>query len=266
MRITTQVFSLPKAGNTPEEYEDACWPNRPLDLTAGAFRAAVADGATESSFAGLWAGMLVHSYCKGNLRVDSADSLQKTLKPLQTEWMKCINNRPYPWYVAEKLRMGAFAALVGLTVRPYGSGRSGGWWHAVASGDCCLFQIRRGHPIVSFPLDDSIHIDERPILISSNAANNEDLLGNTYREEGQWEPGDVFYLMSDALAFWFLRKIESGWCWPWHDLPGSGVFDRVNCESNDPTDSATFDRFISELRASGDLRNDDVTLLTLRVE
>lgn len=62
MRVSIQVFGLPKAGNRADEYEDAYSPKRQGELEGESFRFAVADGATEGSFSRLWAGMLVRSY------------------------------------------------------------------------------------------------------------------------------------------------------------------------------------------------------------
>src|SRR5260370_15974555 len=54
-----KVFSCPKLGNSLEEYEDA-WAHRQTRPPVG-IRVAVADGATESSFAKLWAVLLAES-------------------------------------------------------------------------------------------------------------------------------------------------------------------------------------------------------------
>ena len=60
-----KVFSCPKLGNSHEEYEDA-WAHRHT-RTPGGIRVAVADGATESSFAKLWAALLAQSYVRGDV-------------------------------------------------------------------------------------------------------------------------------------------------------------------------------------------------------
>ena len=58
-----KVFCCPKLGNSLEEYEDA-WAHR---QTSTGIRVAVADGATESSFAKLWAVLLAESYVRSEL-------------------------------------------------------------------------------------------------------------------------------------------------------------------------------------------------------
>src|SRR6267378_47866 len=59
--LPPSVFRLPKAGSTQAEYEDAvAWSRR-----RGRF--AVADGASASAFARLWAQLLVQAYVGGRL-------------------------------------------------------------------------------------------------------------------------------------------------------------------------------------------------------
>jgi len=60
-----KVFCCPKSGNSLEEYEDA-WAHRQTRTPVG-IRVAVADGATESSFAKLWAALLAESYVRSEV-------------------------------------------------------------------------------------------------------------------------------------------------------------------------------------------------------
>jgi len=60
-----KVFCCPKLGNSLEEYEDA-WAHRQTRTPVG-IRVAVTDGATESSFAKLWAVLLAESYVRSEL-------------------------------------------------------------------------------------------------------------------------------------------------------------------------------------------------------
>src|SRR4051812_29570559 len=62
LAIRADLLWLPKAGNSVEEYEDA-WATSPDDESSpGQFVCAVTDGATETSFAGLWARLLAEAY------------------------------------------------------------------------------------------------------------------------------------------------------------------------------------------------------------
>jgi hypothetical protein len=70
---------------------------------------------------------------------------------------------------------------------------------------------------------------------------------------GRWQIGDTFYLLTDALAFWFLREIETGQ----KPLGILRNFERGK--------SRSFGKWISHLRENKFIRNDDVTLLTIKI-
>src|SRR5438876_30634 len=71
------------------------------------------------------------------------------------------------------------------------------------------------------------------------------------RHEGEFSPGDRAWLMTDALAQWFLAEAEKGGT-PWDDL---GALPAA------PDPDAAFAAWVEGLRAARRLRNDDVTLL-----
>ena len=269
MRVRARAFWAPKAGNSAEEYEDAFWweygriairPYPPGDDGRDTFRCAVADGATETSFSGLWADLLARGFCKGRL---DPDALAAGLPGLQRVWRRLVGNRPLPWYAEEKVRSGAFAAVVGLTVLPAtaqdggpegdGAGPPGGRWRALALGDSCLFRVRED-AFVAFPVAHSTEFGNRPALLSSNPAANAGLADRLPCAAGDWLPGDRFYLMTDALACWFLQATEVGGH-PWDALRDLAA----------TSGSATFTGWVGELRAGGGLRNDDVTLVMVEV-
>ena len=105
--LACHVFWLPKAGNTPAEYEDAFWPRHYCLDSSGPVRLAVADGATETSFSGLWARLLVAAYGRGRLTVDENEP---ALRRIRRIWKRAVGQKPLPWYAEEKLRSGAFFA------------------------------------------------------------------------------------------------------------------------------------------------------------
>src|SRR5581483_11095363 len=105
-----------------------------------------------------------------------------------------VDPKPKPWYAAEKARRGAFAAMVGLSLVEDGT------WSAMAVGDCCLFQVRDDALVVSFPMKRSADFSLTPLLIGSRQERNAGLAQAKRERSGGWEAGDVFYLMSDALA------------------------------------------------------------------
>jgi len=239
MRSHVQRYWCPKQGCAESEYEDA------TAYTAGPGlprRLAVADGATESSFARLWATLLAGAYVDGEL---SPESLVEQLQPLQQRWSVEVAAKPLSWYASEKARNGAFAALAGLTLCPNGT------WQAVAVGDCCVLHLRDGLLLRSFPLEHAAAFDNRPKLLSSNPERNQGLRESIRATCGHWQPGDSFLLMSDALAAYVLRRVVGGGDPAGVVLP----FRRPH----------VFRRWVEARRADRSLRNDDVSLLRVRV-
>lgn len=251
MQVFAHAFWVPKAGNSETEYEDAFWPREPLDAHGACFRFAVADGATESSFARIWAVQLVRAFCKGCL--DEA-TLSAQLPEMQQRWSAIVRRRPLPWYADENVRSGAFAAILGLVLRQTPDAVARGEWRAMAIGDSCVAQVRVESVLALFPLDRSESFTNRPHLLSSNPVHNEGALEQLRATEGTWMSGDAFYLMTDALACWFMREVEEGRS-PWHVLHHLETTDQVR----------PFREWIGDLRRDGAIRNDDVTLLRVDI-
>lgn len=246
-------FSLPKAGNSAEEYEDAWATSGPADAAQGLFACAVADGATETSFSGLWARLLCEAYCA---EADTPGALLDLLPRVQAAWWGEVGAIPLPWYAEEKARRGAFAAFVGLTIGAPGDagGATGGRWTALACGDSCLFQVRDDALLGACPLARAEDFNNRPTLLSSDQAANAGIGDTLVYVGGDWLPGDTFYLLTDALACWFLAAHEAG-DRPWRVLAAFAA----------PGDSADFAAWIAGRRGARELRNDDVTMLAVRL-
>lgn len=248
--VRADLLWLPKVGNAVDEYEDA-WAITPeARHSAGRFACAVADGATETSFSGAWARLLAEAYCAGG---DQPAALFAALPAAQAAWGATVASIPLPWYAEEKARQGAFAALAGLRLSADAAGE-GGDWTALASGDSCVFQVRGDELLLAFPLASSAAFTNRPTLLSSDPASNagcDDLFAVA---AGTWRAGDRFYLLTDALACWFLAVTEAGGI-PWRAV------DRVVDLANDEE----FVGWIARLRERGSLRNDDITLLRVVV-
>lgn len=250
MEPCVKVFSLPKRGNTAEEYEDASAHNT--------YRFAVADGATESSYAERWAQGLVKAFIDSppeHIRATSVP-LEQWLRPLQGEWHKNIPWNRLPWYAEEKARSGAFTAFLGVEITPAPSRfriidlfkrRKGISWHAVAVGDSCFFHVRNDTLTKAFPFEKSDQFNSRPLLISSNPNRNQSVWKNIQQAEGDCRPDDTFLLMTDALSAWFLKEHEQG-SKPWTKL--------LALQGDDE-----FAALVEELRQGASMRNDDTTLL-----
>ena len=244
-------FWLPKAGNRPDEYEDAvsswAYPQR-----FGAARIAVSDGASESAFAREWASALTEAFVTRppELPALAEDSLNAWLAPPRDEWRSAVPWDRLPWHGEAKARAGAFATLLGLTVGAAPDDPRRLSWEAFAVGDSCLFLVRGGELCLSFPLDDAAQFDNNPALVCSNPANAGGLWDAVRFHEGECAPGDVFVLATDALACWFLAQAADG-AKPWQTL--------MTVESSGWPD------WIEEQRRAGSMRNDDTTLVVVEV-
>jgi len=243
-----EVLWLAKDGNRPEEYEDAAIARWVEEVDGPAYYCAVADGATESVYADLWATMLVEAYSRGEL---SNSGLRAALAAVRQEWHRLVEGRPRPWYMQHKLRSGSFASLTGLILRDAGAMRArGGVWTAMAVGDSCLFQIRGDRLITCFPITSPAQFNNRPTLLGSSPGENPDLEDLQISMSGSWQPHDEFLLMTDALALWFLKAHERGEQ-PWLELRSLWL--------GEP--ERAFEAWAEERRMCGELRNDDLTLL-----
>jgi hypothetical protein len=236
LALSCRQFRLSRRGHRAEECQDACAcaPER------GRF--AVADGAAESAHAGLWARLLVEEFVR---RPDRQPAWEAWLPPLQARWESEVGTPaggvPLPWYLDHQHRQGAFATFLGVVVE-------GGCWRAFAVGDSCLFQVRDDDLVVRFPLTRAADFGNCPWLVGSRTSPTEVPGKGGARAEGGWKGGDQLWLMTDALAQWFLREAEGGK--PWRELG------RLLGEPDD-----SFVTWVEGLRSAGRLRNDDVTLV-----
>ena len=264
MIVTVKSFQTPKSGNFPDEYEDALQPEKEGDYTHPAFYAAMADGASEGYLSGEWARLLVKEYCDalGALEGASKDENHDLIALVQSSCIKWatflkdyvdrrqLDNRPVQWYEEPGLENGAFSTLLGLAILN-GPGPNEQTWSASAVGDTCLFQIRQNQLIDCFPIQKAGLFNSWPALISSNPARNLKISENIQQTGGNWQVEDCFLLMSDALSAWFLKEYEAERR-PWIILRTI-----VSGEKDD------FPLWIEELRGKNEIKNDDVTLMSL---
>jgi hypothetical protein len=232
-----KAFHVPKRGNTADEYEDA-WA---VDLERGRF--AVADGASESTYAALWSRLLAESFVAARHCWND----RSWLDPPRRSWAEKVDNLELPWYAEMKRDEGAFATFLGVGVVRLPTTNRSGSWRALAVGDACLFHMR-GRSIHAFPMSRSEDFGNQPRLLGSRGRTPLFAL-----DRGLIRTGDRLYLMTDALAQWFLARDEQKKR-PWSDL-------QAIVTAAEPV--AAFVKWIDDQRDRTDLRNDDVTLLTV---
>jgi hypothetical protein len=255
LALLCRQFRLPRRGCGLEECQDAsaCCPER------GRF--AIADGASESSFAALWAQLLVEDFVRSpGLPRDWTEGLV----PLQQRWASAVGpgaDGPLPWYLEQGLQRGAFSTFLGLVLQPGGQAgclhHDDAWaWGALAVGDSCLFQVRGGALRRAFPVGRAADFGSTPWLVGSRTSPHEVPQKQALLCQDEMQPGDRLWLMTDALAQWFLGQIEAGGK-PWEALEPL---------LHDPVADQTFVAQIDDWRVSRLLRNDDVALIGVGLE
>ncbi|NUT97445.1 MAG: hypothetical protein HOY78_36025 [Saccharothrix sp.] len=247
--MTASTLRAPKRGNTERECEDS----GRVRHTGGSVVAAVADGASESLLAGEWADLLTASLLDATLDVfRDADRFAVALVDAGRAWRPWLDDyvaereadgRPIAWYEQPKLDRGPHATV--LAAR-FADGR----WDAAALGDSCLFQVRDNRLECAFPLTSPQEFDNSPPLVNAFTRDTALLARHVRTASGRTEPGDAFFLCTDAVAEWFLRETGRGGR-PWRVLQGFA------------TDHDGFAAWLDEVRGEGLMRNDDVTVVHL---
>jgi serine/threonine protein phosphatase PrpC len=229
--VAHRILAAPKAGSDAAS-EDAA----DAHVEAWPVRAAVADGATESAFSGLWARTLVVELLARS--TTTAEAFEAAVEAGRAEWAAAVARRldDRPWYVRAKAEEGAFATVLSVTLHEDGA------WTGLAVGDCCLFHLRDGAVIATWPYEDPDAFTHRPSLVPSRRTRPVPAPRTT---TGDWEPGDALLLATDAVAAWLLRR------------DAASVLD---------TDPSAFGRAVQTARKKGALRNDDATLLVLTID
>ncbi len=213
------------------------------DLQRGRF--AMADGVAGSPAAALWGDLLTDTFVHS--RKPQPAPWSAWLPPLQLHWSAAVaEEAPLP----ADPRQEALAAFLGLVVH------RAGWldrrrWEAVAVGDACLFQVRRGVLHRSFPLTRPGDFQAAPVHLGARTSFEPLLRKQEVRAEGDWAAGDEFWVMNRALAKWFVRQVGE-WQRPW-EVMGTWI-DRHG---------AGFATWVDERRAARELEGGDVTLMAV---
>jgi hypothetical protein len=263
MLAITSTFWVPKRGSSTQEYEDAVWVG-PYGHNSGELRGpsltvSVADGASESLLAGRWARRLV-KYFGSNKSTRTRPAFIATYRKAVAGWddevaqymkERAERGSPIQWYEEPGLARGAHATVLAAEFRDGHGGRKP-TWSACALGDSCLFQVRDELLYASFPMSDASAFTYQPPLLASRAVDDVVLYRNVRTTASDWEPGDSFYLATDALAAWFMRVSEADGR-PWVPLRDMDTRDA----------ELDFAGWVDQQRDFGQMNNDDTTLLRI---
>ncbi|GAA5152628.1 protein phosphatase 2C domain-containing protein [Pseudonocardia eucalypti] len=259
------TFYAPKAGNAEHEWEDGAATD-PGDPLAGRNpRFAVADGATEGFGSARWAAALTAGFLGNGAERPpplSHGPLGEWLVRAQERW-----NRDPALAGANELarlkaaRVGSFATFLGCELTGL-AGPSPGW-HAIGLGDTVLFQVRGRRLVTQAPPIPPDGFGVNPDGISTKPERLAATLDRLEYHSGRLAEGDRLYLATDALAQWLAGAAHSGA----HSGGHGGGHGRGSpwpalAALEHP---ATFRALVTELRRTGAMVNDDVTLLRVHL-
>ena len=248
MRIDARLFTLAKDPEHPGVYEDACCVDTEHHM------AAIADGVSSSLFSGPWAAILAEAVVADSPNPGDPGEFAVWLRQQRERWAASIDTSGLAWFQRAKLPMGAFSTLLHARVCAVDDAPAGAFGGyrllAFALGDSCLFQIRGGELVRSFPLETADQFEVDPIVLGSVDLKRDHLLQFAILDEMCY-PGDELILCTDAVAEWAVRCYASGEGPVWSD------FWQMSEED--------WRSGVIWLRQERQMRIDDSTLLMLRV-
>lgn len=244
-------WQVEKQGNLPQECEDV-WLHEQGVI-------ALADGATETSFAQEWAQHLVTSLASDPW--GGGMVIPEKMPDWQRYWHHWLEGQDLSWFARRKAQQGTAATILALRFDHTGA------WQALAVGDSCLFGVRRDpstnadYCFLQLPKLNEPEFTTRPPLVHSHYPLSPMQLQYA---RGYAQGGDRFYLMSDALALWWVQQMALGQK-PWQ------TFDQMN-------DGTEFRNWVEEQRQPPvilpghqqlppppHLHNDDTTLIQIQM-
>ena len=245
-----RVYWYPKDEGSPQAYEDA------YTIRPDTSRIAVSDGASSTIFSSRMAQLLTASVTASPLDVNDPLALEAWLSGLKAEWKETFDFKSLPWNQRGKLKQygGGAATLLWIELFPstdsppanQGPYRLRGF----AIGDCCLFHIRNGELLSTFPIQSLEEFGNDPKTLSATRKIEiEQIAFETW--ESECEVGDLIVLATDAIAQWFYRQIDRGDEIDWH------AFDQLSSEE--------WESCVRQMRNEDKMRHDDTTLLLLRI-
>ena len=244
---------IAKMGNSPDDCEDDCRITYPLRLEGRySARFALTDGASESAFARDWAQILASNFVQRtpDLSEEHSAGLEEWLPACQESWRRTVPWSRIPWHGEAKTRAGALSTLLGLRFHRPANDPNSLHWQAVGVGDSCLFLVREEELTLSFPLNNADQFNSTPPLLCSNPLNNINLRDSVQTAEGTCQPGDIFLMMTDALAEWFLRN---------------HLYDQEPWRILLDLQRGQWGPWVQEQRQERAMRNDDTTAIISRI-
>ena len=240
MKVTIKGFITCKSA---EQYID-CADNYAVNKNSHRF--SVSDGVSKSFFPKVWSEILVSQFVE---RTDLKES--ELIKVCQDEWQKRIDEivrlPETKWFTKSQYNRKdqALATFVGLQFLEKEKK-----WSASALGDSFLFFVPKGYKDYQKDLVrlsskvDPIVFDNFPDYLTS--------IGESHKGRAKEKGGNLrngtFYLMTDALAEWFIKEEEN-------------AIGKITVWKS----QEDFERFIAQAIDENQLTNDDCAILCIEL-
>ena len=249
------VFHEAKVGSADHEWEDGAGYDAGDPAAGRDARCIVVDGATEAYDSIRWVGQLVESFVgvdpAGGTPALTADAMDEWIGLMQDRWQA---NAPITFRTIFEERKfyqdGSFATLLGCEIRGLSGVRPS--WRAVGLGDTVLFHVRGSELVAQFPELAAEDFGLDPDGVSTQPSTRDWMRSRLASASGQLAVGDRLFLATDALANWMVRTIRADAEWLWRVL-------------DDLQDPMAFSRDIAGRRRTGEMKNDDVTLMRVEI-
>ena len=207
MRFESRIFKLAKDPEHPGEYQDACR----VDAERGI--AVIADGVSSAIFSAQWANVLVDAVIAGVPDPNARRRLRRLAGSSARPGPSRSTPRRSAWFQRAKLPLGAFSTLLWIHVVETDQDQPGAFGayrlRGFAIGDSCLFHVRGGELVRSFPLQTSAEFQVDPLVLGSIDLRRDHLMQFMALDELCY-PDDLLVLCTDALAEWAMRMQEAG--------------------------------------------------------
>ncbi|MGW4370773.1 hypothetical protein ACWEKT_34555 [Nocardia takedensis] len=196
----------------------------------------MADGASRSARAEVWARLLVASFVR-----DHGNPFdQRALAELRLQWLTEVWSEDLPWYASTKIAEGGAATL--LVVEIDHLRRS---YRARGIGDTCLLHVRSGDILLAGPLHRPEDFGRYPALLSTRTEDDRHL-EQMWEQDGSYQQGDALLVATDAAAAYLLGA--------------SAEVRQELVETELLTDRDEFADWVAHARAVGGMAIDDTTV------
>ncbi|MCM4171853.1 hypothetical protein DHD32_10200 [Arenibacter sp. TNZ] len=209
---------------------------------------AISDGVSKSFFPKIWADVLVNKWVGEIWNTD-----EEFIKECQKDWLQQVTEIVYKpdakWFTTNAFnrKESGLATFVGLC---FYKKKKDWFWKANALGDSFLFFVPE--KVRNFSKQCIVLSSKKEPIIFDNFPDYLSSIGNIHKgkkrfKENPLNPG-TFYLMTDALAEWFLNEKEN-------------AIGKISVWQN----QKDFERFVDEERLNEKLGNDDSAILIIQI-